>query len=185
MPVRRRPFQIHFQLCCLAAFALSVIPFASLASEEGTRHITGSGVDLYFMKDKVFGSIKGHALWAKYNCGTDLEGEIDIRGGYQKFSFASADKASRIVAGTFGPLKMSLGEMEKKGDRIIYQVFIGETEHAFSIRYEKLQEEHLFNPVIEGPMSQPERMKLIVKGRLCPFAVTGIIMIVAGTWALM
>ena len=58
---------------------------AVFASEEGTRHITGDNVDVYFMNDKVFGHVGKHPLWAIYNCGTDIKGEIDVDGTYHEF----------------------------------------------------------------------------------------------------
>ena len=162
---------------------LLLVPLTTFAFEEGTRHITGSGVDLYFMNDKIFGSFKGHPLWALYKCGSGIHGEIDIRGSHREFSFSS--RGTGMMTGTFGPLNMSLGEVEKKGDRFLYRVFMGQTGYAFSVRFEKIQEKHLVNTLIEGPLTDAGEVKLTVHGGLCPSAATGIIMIVAGAWALM
>ena len=55
--------------------------------QEGTRHITGKNINLYFMNDKVFGTVETNPIWAIYNCGSDIQGEMDINGKYHKFSF--------------------------------------------------------------------------------------------------
>jgi len=94
-------------LLCLLAVSLG----STSASEEGTRHITGSRMDLYFMNDKVFGTAGGHPLWAIYNCGTDINGEIDIKGTYRKFTYAYHKEGQRLITGTFGPLEMAMGKI--------------------------------------------------------------------------
>jgi hypothetical protein len=62
-------------------------PIPILASGEGTSHITGTGNNIYFMDDKMFGTIYGHPLWAIYHCGSEIEGQIDIQGTYHHFDF--------------------------------------------------------------------------------------------------
>ena len=54
--------------------AVGCIPPAAAGFDEGTRHITGSGADIYFMNDKVFGTAAGRPLWAIYNCGESING---------------------------------------------------------------------------------------------------------------
>jgi len=48
-----------------------------------------------------------HPLWAIYNCGSDINGEIDIYGTYHYFTFKYHRQADRIITGKFGLLKMS------------------------------------------------------------------------------
>ena len=55
-----------------------LLPTVAFGMKEGTRHITGNETDLYFMNDKVFGVVQNRPLWAIYNCGSDIEGEIDV-----------------------------------------------------------------------------------------------------------
>jgi len=76
------------------------------------------------MNDKVFGTTgrlvetendrafprkagNGHPLWAIYNCGSDINGEIDIDGTYHYFAFKYRRQVDRIITGKVGPLKMS------------------------------------------------------------------------------
>jgi len=132
------------------------------------------------MNDKVFGTAGRHPLWAIYKCGMDIKGEIDIDGTYHTFAFTYHPKAERIVTGTFGMLKMALGQIKRTDGGFVYQVFAGEKEYRFSIRYEKVKDDHLLNSVIEGAISGDTSIKVTVDGPLCPFATTGIIMIVAG-----
>lgn len=143
--------------------ALLLLTCPALASDEGTRHITGTGMDVYFMNDKVFGIAgrlvetendrssphlggNGHPLWAIYNCGSDINGEIDIDS--------------------------------------TYHLFVDEKECLFSIRYEKVEDDHLVNSIIEGKLQNEKEIRLTVDGPLCPFATTGIIMIASGAYAL-
>jgi hypothetical protein len=181
--------------------ALLLLTCPALASDEGTRHITGSGMDVYFMNDKVFGTTgrleetendrtslrkggNGHPLWAIYNCGSDINGEIDINGTYHYFAFKYHCQADRIITGKFGPLKMSLGKIEKANAGFTYHVFVDEKECLFSIRYEKVEDDHLVNSIIEGKLQNEKEIRLTVDGPLCPFATTGIIMIASGAYAL-
>jgi len=181
--------------------ALLLLTCPALAFEEGTRHITGTGMNVYFMNDKVFGTAgrpveaendrtfprktgNGHPLWAIYNCGSDIKGEIDIDGTYHYFSFKYHRQADRIIRGKFGPLKMSLGKIEKTNTGFIYHAFVDEKESLFSIRYEKMEDDHLVNSIIEGKFQNGREIRLIVDGPLCPFATTGIIMIASGVYAL-
>jgi len=161
-----------------------VLAFCSLpafAEEEGTRHIVGEDVDMHFMNDKVFGTVAGHPLWAIYNCGTDIKGQMDIDGTYLPFNFEYKTKGDRKIVGTFGDEEMSLGEVEKTEGGFVYHVFVGEKEHIFKIRYEKFKGGHLENSIIEGSLGKGKDLKVTVDGRLCPFGTTGIILITAGS----
>jgi hypothetical protein len=153
---------------------------ASIASNEGTRHITGSEMNLYFMNDKVFGTANSHPLWAIYNCGTAINGEIDIKGEYHKFDFAYHKKGSRIITGDFGPLRMSMEKIKKTNKGFLYQVFVDNTKHTFSIQYENVQNSHMLNSIIQGNIDKKRQIQLKANGSLCPFATTGIIMISLG-----
>lgn len=187
------------RLYILLAVILLTCP--AMAFEEGTRRITGTGIDVYFMNDKVFGTAgrvvvrgndrtfprktgNGHPLWAIYNCGSDINGEIDIDGTYHYFAFNYYRQADRIIKGKFGPLKMSLSKIEKTNTGFTYHVFVDEKESLFSIRYEKVEDDHLVNSIIEGKLQNGKEIRLIVDGPLCPFATTGIIMIASGAYAL-
>ena len=102
-------------LLCLMLF----IPIGLEASPgEGTRHITGSGMDLYFMDDKVFGTANAHPLWAIYNCGSDIAGAIDIGGTYHELTFAYHRDGDQLITGTFGGLSMAMRGIEKTADGI-------------------------------------------------------------------
>lgn len=160
------------------------VPSILLAMQEGTRHITGKGTDLYFMNDKVFGSVENHPLWAIYNCGSDIKGQIDVEGIYHKFNFQYQRGGQYKVTGSFGSLKMALGTIEQNDDKVIYHVFIDGKEIAFSIKYEKIKDKHMVNSVIEGEVTTGKKINLTVDGHLCPFATTGIVMIIAGSVAL-
>ena len=151
------------------------------ASDEGTRHITGDGVDLYFMNDKLFGHVDRHPLWAIYNCGVDIKGEIDINGTYHPFQMIYHRGGNRILTGTVGEYFVALGDIKRTKEGFTYQVFIKEKEYAFSIKYERIENEHLVNSVIEGDVGKKKKVKMVVDGHLCPFATTGIICIAAGS----
>ena len=167
------------------AVALGLVLFLGslgvLAEDEGTRHIEGDGVDMFFMNDKVFGTAAGHPLWAIYNCGSDIKGEMDVGGDYHKFAFEYRKEGDRRIVGTFGDKEMSLGDVDKTDDGFVYHVFVGETEHLFTIRYEELEGDHMLNSIIEGSVVEGRDVKLSVDGHLCPFATTGIILITAGS----
>lgn len=177
-----------------AAFlaAIFCLLTASVWAKEGTRHIAGKDVSLYFMNDKVFGTVEDHPVWAIYHCGSDLKGEMDINGAYQPFGFQYAPKGTqegascgnKEITGTFGPLEMSLGKIERNEVGFVYHVFIGGREHTFSIRYEKMEHGHMVNSIIEGALDGGEPIILKTEGHLCPFATTGIILIVAGALSL-
>ena len=154
---------------------------AALAADEGTRHIVGENLDMYFMNDKVFGTVDGHPLWAIYNCGSDINGEMDVAGAYHKFSFEYRTEGERKIVGTFGSQEMSLGEVEKTDGGFVYHVFVGPEEHTFSIRYEQLEGGHMVNSIIEGSIGDGRPLRLTVDGHLCPFATTGILLIAAGS----
>lgn len=150
------------------------------ASDEGTRHITGDGADMYFMNDKVFGVVGGFPLWAIYNCGTDIKGEMDVKGTYHEFHFVYQAEGDKKITGKFGPHEMALKNIEKTDDGFLYHVLVGDKEHQFTIRYEKFEDGHLTNSIIEGDIDKGQPLKLTVDGRLCPFATTGIILISFG-----
>jgi hypothetical protein len=164
-----------FTFCCV------MFSVAGFASEEGTRHITGDGVDLYFMNDKLFGHVDRHPLWAIYNCGVDIKGEIDINGTYHPFQMVYQRGGNRILTGTVGQYYVALGDIKRTKEGFVYQVFIKEKEYAFSIKYERIEDEHLVNSVIEGDVGKKKKIKMVVDGHLCPFATTGIICIAAGS----
>jgi len=147
---------------------------------EGTRHIAGSGMDLYFMDDKVFGTANGHPLWAIYNCGADIVGAIDIKGTYHDLNFSYHRDGDQLITGTFGAMPLAMGKIEKTGGGLVYHVVAGETPLRFTIRYEKQEDGHLVNSIIEGNAGEDRPIRLVVDGRLCPFATTGIIMIAVG-----
>ena len=155
-----------------------------LAMEEGTRHITGKNVNLYFMNDKVFGTVGNNPIWAIYNCATDIQGEMDIKGTYHKFSFQYHRQGERVITGSFGSMKMALGGIERKDKKLVYHVFVGDSEYIFSIRYERIEDEHMVNSIIEGELPGEMKIKLMVDGHLCPFATTGIILITVGSLVL-
>jgi hypothetical protein len=170
-----------FRSAAVLGVLLLLGSLGALAAEEGTRHIEGDGVDMFFMNDKVFGTVAGHPLWAIYNCGSDIKGEMDVEGTYHAFTFEYQKEGDRKIVGTFGAKEMSLGEVEKTDDGFIYHVFVGEQEHLFSIRYEKLEHDHMVNSIIEGSLGKGRDLKVTVDGQLCPFATTGIILITAGS----
>ena len=150
------------------------------SSAEGTRRIAGSGMDLFFMDDKLFGTVYGHPLWAIYNCGADITGKIDLGGGYHDLVFTYHGEGDHLISGTFGALRLTMGRIEKITDGFVYPVAVGEAVYPFSIRYERQTEGHLVNSTIEGRMGEDHTIRLVADGRLCPFATTGIIMIAAG-----
>ena len=147
---------------------------------EGTRHITGSGMDLYFMDDKVFGTANEHPLWAIYNCGSDIAGTIDIGGTYHELAFAYHRDGDQLITGTFGGMAMAMNSIEKTSGGLVYNVVAGTTPLRFTIRYDKQEDGHMVNSIIEGHAGEGRPIRLMVDGRLCPFATTGIIMIAVG-----
>jgi len=160
---------------------LMLMPAGAAASQgEGTRHITGSGMDLFFMDDKVFGTAGGHPLWAIYNCGSDIAGKIDIGGAYRDLNFTYHREGEDLITGTFGDLKLSMGRIEKVPGGLVYPVAAAGTVYRFTIRYAKQEDGHLVNSIIEGAVGGKNPLRLTVDGRLCPFATTGIIMIAVG-----
>ncbi len=151
------------------------------ASNEGTRHITGEKTDVYFMNDKLFGHVKGHPLWAIYNCGSDIKGEIDVNGTYHEFQMVYHRTGDRKITGNFGSHFIAMGDILKTDTGFIYQVFVREKEYFFTIKYERIEEDHLVNSIIEGQIGDNKKIKLTVDGRLCPFATTGVILIAVGS----
>jgi hypothetical protein len=160
---------------------LAILSVTAFASQEGTRHITGKDIDIYFMKDKVFGHIKRHPLWAIYNCGSDIKGEIDVNGTYHRFDLRYHRVGDRKITGSFGSQKIAMGTITKTKLGSVYQVIIGEKEYSFSIRYERVEKEHLVNSIIEGEIDKGRKIKMTVDGHLCPFVTAGIILITAGS----
>ncbi len=167
----------------VALLALAACAATAIAAEEGTRHITGDVVDMWFMNDKVFGTAAGHPLWAIYNCGSDIKGEIDVKGTYLPFAFTylKEPQDGKRITGTFGSTELALGAIDKAESGFVYHVLIGEREALFSIRYQQLEDEHMVNSVIEGTLPGGKAVKLTVDGQLCPMATTGIILIAAGS----
>ena len=122
----------------LAIWVLLILPISSMASPgEGTRHISGSGMDLFFMDDKVFGTANDHPLWAIYNCGSDIFGTIDINGTYHEMAFAYHREGDYLMTGTLGDLTLSMGKIEKTEDGLVYHVIVENRVHRFTIRYHR------------------------------------------------
>jgi hypothetical protein len=165
-----------FVLCFLLLLPISL----DASPGEGTRHIAGSGLDLYFMDGKVFGTANGHPLWAVYNCGTDIVGAIDIKGTYHDLNFSYHRDGDQLITGTFGAMPLAMEKIEKTAAGLVYHVMAGSTPLRFSIRYDKQEDGHLVNSIIEGSAGKDRPIRLVVDGRLCPFATTGIIMIAVG-----
>jgi hypothetical protein len=159
----------------------AVLSVTGFASGEGTRHITGKNIDVYFMNDKLFGQVNNHPLWAIYNCGSDIQGEIDVNGTNHKFDLRFYQNGDRRITGSFGREKISLGAITKTKRGFVYQALIGENEYSFSVRYEEIKKEHLVNSIIEGETGGGKKVKMVVDGHLCPFATAGIILIIAGS----
>ena len=160
--------------------AAIIIPTVAIGMEEGTRHITGKETDLYFMNDKVFGVVQNRPLWAIYHCGSEIEGEIDMGGSYQRFHFQFQNEGPQRITGSFASLNMALGKIERKGKGFTYRVIVENNEYEFSIAYERVEAEHLVNSLIEGDLDG-RKIRLSVDGHLCPFATTGIILVVVGS----
>lgn len=86
---------------------MGIMPLRVEATQrEGTRDITGSGLNLYFLHDKVFGTACGHPLWARYNCGSDFAGQIDLGNAYRELNFTyrrdGGDLGNAIIEGKVG-----------------------------------------------------------------------------------
>jgi len=62
----------------------------------------------------------------------------------------------------------------------MYHVAAGETPLRFTIRYDKQEDGHPANSIIEGSTGEDHPIRLVVDGRFCPFATTGITMITVG-----
>ena len=169
---------IYLTVCILFSAVLSTIV---VASDEGTRHIIGDDVDVYFMNDKLFGHVKKHPLWAIYNCGRDIKGEIDVNGTYHEFQMVYHRGGNRKITGTFGSHFIAMGDIRRIESGFVYQVFVKEKEYFFTIKYEQFESEHLINSIIEGKLDDGKAIKLTVDGRLCPFATTGVILIALGS----
>jgi len=80
---------------------------------------------------------------------------------------------------------MALGKIERKAEKVVYHVFINDKQCTFSIKYEKIKDKHMVNSAIEGEVTTGKKIKLTVDGHLCPFATTGIVMIIAGSVVLL
>jgi hypothetical protein len=164
----------------LLSFFLLLPAGLAASPGEGTRHITGNGMDLYFMDDKVFGTADGHPLWAIYNCGADIAGTIDIGGTYHDLALTYHRDGDRLITGTFGTLALGMDKIERTDGGLVYHVAVGDVTRRFTIRYEKQEDGHMVNSIISGSVGEGRPLLLTVDGRLCPFATTGIIMIAVG-----
>jgi hypothetical protein len=165
---------------CLFSILAMALPAMAFASDEGTRHITGNNVDVYFMNDKLFGQVNKHPVWALYNCGTDIKGEIDVNGTYHEFQMVYHRTGHRKITGNFGSHYIAMGDIKRTKSGFIYQVFVREKEYFFTIKYERLEDDHLVNSIIEGSLGDGKAIKLKVDGHLCPFGTTGVILITVG-----
>ncbi len=170
---------MNFVLLSTIVLLLITTPCKAIGSEK-TRHITGDGTNIYFMQDKVFGVINNHPIWAIYNCGSDISGEVDKNGTYISFSFNFPKEGGKRVAGTFGKKEIGLGNIEKTDKKLVYHVLVNGKEYLFSVIPEKIEGNHMVNSVIEGTLDKSRIMRFNVDGELCPFATTGIILIVSG-----
>ena len=110
---------------------------------------------------------------------------MDVEGTYHKFNFQYQRGGQCKVTGSFGSLKMALGKIERKDDKVVYHVSINEKQCTFSIKYEQIKDKHMVNSLIEGEVTTGKKIKLTVDGHLCPFATTGIVMIIAGSVVLL
>ena len=164
-----------------SAFLSALLPGSAFPSWEGTRHVIGDGIDLYFMNDKVFGHVNKNPLWAVYTCATDIKGEMDVRGTYHRLDLRYNQAGEHTITGSFGSQPVAVTTIEKTEGGLIFGVLIGKKEYSFSTRYEQLEREHMVNAIIEGKIDGGKDMKLTVDGPLCPFATAGIILIVAGS----
>jgi len=109
---------------------------------------------------------------------------MDIKGTHHKFSFQYHRQGERAITGSFGSIKMALGGIERKDNKLVYHVFVSDSEYTFSIRYERIEDEHMVNSIIEGELAGEMKIKVMVDGHLCPFATTSIIMITVGSLVL-
>ena len=75
---------------------------------------------------------------------------------------------------------MALGKIERTDKGFTYHVIVGDLEYEFSITYKRVEAEHLVDSLIEGQLDE-KKISLSVDGHLCPFATTGIILIVVGS----
>ncbi len=160
---------------------IAVLSVVGFASEEGTRRITGKNIDVYFMNDKIFGHVKNNPLWAIYNCGSDIKGQIDVNGTYHTFDLRYHRGGDQKITGSFGPKRVAIGAITRTQRGFVYQAFIGEKRYSFLVRYERLEKDHLVNSIIEGETDRGEKIKMLIDGHLCPFATAGLILIIAGS----
>jgi hypothetical protein len=150
-------------------------------AQEAPRRVRGSGVDLVFADDLVYGSVGGRAVWASYRCGRDIQGAMEGEGTRLEFAFTYAEKgAPRVVSGSFGGREAALERIVPVEQGFVYDLSLGEDLLEFHIRYLRNAQGHLENPVIEGRLPGRQAVRLTVDGPLCPFATTGVILIVAG-----
>lgn len=94
------------------------------------------------MNDKVFGTVNDHPLWAVYDCGTEIRGEIDIQGNCHRFHFTYLGEEDSLITGNFGALKISLGKLRKEAGRIIYPIKAGEKTYFFPYGIKKFKKAH-------------------------------------------
>ena len=97
-------------------FLMFVLVSPLTFANEGTRHITGNDVDIYFMNDKVFGTVSGYPLWAIYNCGKDINGEMSHNGNTREFSFLYNHQGNPLINGSFGNMQMSLDGIKRQNN---------------------------------------------------------------------
>ena len=178
---RRQGFKRKTAVLIGSALLSVFFSFSAFASWEGTRHIRGDGIDLYFMNDKVFGHVNENPLWAIYTCASDIKGEMDVKGTYHRLDLRYDQAGEFKITGSFGPQQIAVTTIEKTERGLIYGVLIGKKAYSFSTRYERLEREHMVNGIIEGKIDGGKELKLTVDGPLCPFATAGIILIVAGS----
>jgi hypothetical protein len=157
---------------------------ASAGAQEAPRRIRGSGVDLIFAEDMVYGSVGGRPVWANYRCARDIQGVMEGNGTRVEFAFACAAKgAPRVVSGTFGGREAALERILPVDQGFVYDLSLGEDLLEFHIHCSQDAQGHLENPVIEGRLPGRKSVRLAVDGRLCPFATMGVILIVTGALA--
>ena len=54
--------ELMHRILTTLAIIYAIGTVGALAADEGTRHIVGSDVDVFFMNDRVFGTVAGHPL---------------------------------------------------------------------------------------------------------------------------
>jgi hypothetical protein len=166
----------------LGIVGLVLLALASVAgAQEAPRRIHGGGVDLQMEGDLVFGTVGGLPVWARYRCGRDIQGTMEAAGARMDFAFTYAGKdAPRLVTGSFGGREAALERILPLDQGFVYELSLGEDLLEFRIRYHRDVQGHMQNPVIEGRLPGRRAVRLTVEGQLCPFATSGLILMVAG-----